>query len=418
MRPLGVGLSLHAEAEFLEWVRPIIEGEADYFEVAPEMLLRPGAHGFEPNAYFDVFAALKRRSGRPFVAHALAFSLGSDPDDPFEGPRFERWLEGLRTCHEVFQFRWFSDHLGWVFADGWNPVLPLPLPMTVQAAERVAARLMRIAAIVPRTAFENGADAFRLGPPGLEAAFWNTIMHRSRGHMLLDLHNLYTESVNLGCDPEGVLRGIDLSRVLQIHLSGGSLSDGDWMPSGRRFRLDSHDHAVPEEVWRLYESVLPHCHGLEGVVVERLDGTVRSRDDVLLLRDEIRRARALLKARRPAPARSPSPSPPLPVGDHLTRLQHHLVHRIADSDSFDRLDFGRFPELGHVDAEGYRLTTLIVRKLRFERLCSAHGGVARAFATNPRALLDSYERFVREVPPTGLFPSDDARAWQAWQSAP
>ncbi len=418
MGPLGVGFSLHADADFLEVTRPLIEEEADYFEVAPEMLWRPGGDPLEPNDFFDLFLNLKRRSGRPFTAHGLAFSLGSDPSERCEQVRFDRWLRGLDLCHAAFDFRWFSDHLGWVFAEGLNPVFPLPLPMTAEAVERVVARLDRIAEIVPVVAFENGADAFRLGPPGLEAPFWNAITGHAGAQMLLDLHNLYTESVNLGFDPEEVLRQLDLSRVIQIHLSGGSLSDGDWMHSGRQFRLDSHDNAVPEDVWRLYESVLPHCHGLRGVVVERLNGTVHSAEDVDELRQEMGRARALLQARDLAAPRSLGPSSPLPAGGSLSGLQRHLVRHIADSDSFPNLDLRAYPELRHVDPEGYRLTTLIVRKLRFERLCLAHGDVARAFETEPAALLDLYERFAHDVPPHAVFPSDDARAWQDWRASP
>ncbi|HGY92478.1 MAG TPA: DUF692 family protein [Planctomycetes bacterium] len=418
MSLLGVGFSLHADREFLELTGPIIEEDADYFEVAPETLWRSGADDFEPNDYFDLFLGLKRRSGRPFTAHGLAFSLGSDPSESTEATRFERWLSGLASCHAAFEFEWFSDHLGWAFADGLNSVFPLPLPMTEEAVRRVAVRLDHIARIVPRVAFENGADAFRLGPPGLEASFWNGIMRHSGARMLLDLHNLYTESVNLGFDPENVLRGLDLSRVIQIHLSGGSESDPDWMLSGRRFRLDSHDNEIPEEVWCLFESVLPHCHGLRGVVVERLNGTVHSAEDVDGLRREIRRARDLLEARDLAAPRPPRPALPLPTGGGLSALQRHLIRHVPDSDSFPLLDVATFPELRHVDPEGYRLTTLIVRKLRFERLCLAHGEVARAFEAEPEALLELYGRFVRQVPPTAIFPSDDAQAWQAWRFAP
>mgnify|MGYP006212857781 CR=1 FL=1 len=158
---LGIGFSLHGDGEFLELTRPLIEGDADYFEVAPEALWRRSADGIEPNAYFELFAELKRRSGRPFVAHALQFSLGTDPSDPGETERLALWMEGLATCHETFEFEWFSDHLGFMYANGINRVFPLPLPMTEEAVRRVGERLRAIGEVVPVTAFENGADAFR-----------------------------------------------------------------------------------------------------------------------------------------------------------------------------------------------------------------------------------------------------------------
>ena len=38
--PLGVGVPLHADLEYLEDCREILEDDADYFEVNPETLWR------------------------------------------------------------------------------------------------------------------------------------------------------------------------------------------------------------------------------------------------------------------------------------------------------------------------------------------------------------------------------------------
>ena len=80
--------------------------------------------------------------------------------------------------------------------------------------------------------------------------------------------------------------------MIQIHLSGGSESDADWMSSGRVFRLDSHDGAVPDGVWKLFEHVLPRCRNVRGVVVERLNGTFAA-EDLPDLREEVLRAKKL-----------------------------------------------------------------------------------------------------------------------------
>ncbi|MEZ6195323.1 MAG: DUF692 family protein [Planctomycetota bacterium] len=419
---LGVGFSLHAEVEFLELTRSIVEDEVDYYEVAPEFLWRPRREGgIEPNRYFELFAELKRRSGRPFVAHGLAFSLGSDGEEDGERERFALWCEGLRFCHAAFDFAWFSDHLGWVNAAGRNPVFPLPLPFTREAVERVATRLRAIAGIIPTVAFENPGGFARLGPTELQAPFWNAIARAADGRLMLDLHNLHTEGLNLGFDPREVLASLDLGRVVQIHLSGGSESDPRWLASGRTMRLDSHDDGIPEEVWTLLEEVLPHCHGLRGVLVERLNGTL-AEDDVPALRDEVRRARSILAARRPAPPRERKADAPLPEGGGLSALQRAVAERIADSDAFDDLLRAELPEaareaLSHLDAEGYRLTSLIVRKLRFERMCLVDTAFAERFETEPEATIEDWEAFVREVPHRAVFPHEDAQAYHRWRAA-
>ena len=112
--------------------------------------------------------------------------------------------------------------------------------------------------------------------------------------MLLDLHNVFTMAVNLGLNAAAYLDRVNLERVIEIHLSGGARSDPAWLPDGRTLRLDSHDHAVPEEVWTMYESVAPRCSNLRGVIVERMEGTVGPRD-VEVLRGELRRAREVVR---------------------------------------------------------------------------------------------------------------------------
>jgi uncharacterized protein (UPF0276 family) len=59
-------------------------------------------------------------------------------------------------------------------------------------------------------------------------------------------------------------------------------------------RLDSHDTAVPEEVWKLAETWVPRCRNLRALTLERMEGTVEQ-DDVPLLREELARARKLVE---------------------------------------------------------------------------------------------------------------------------
>ena len=58
-------------------------------------------------------------------------------------------------------------------------------------------------------------------------------------------------------------------------------------------RLDSHDCAVPEEVWSLLDTTVPRCENLRGVTLERMEGTVEP-DDVAVLAAELRRVREVI----------------------------------------------------------------------------------------------------------------------------
>ena len=287
---LGVGFPLHADDDFLSLAREIIEDDADWFEVSPETLWREEGGALVPNGFHATFREIRARSGKPFVAHGLAFSLGT----PLEGDeaRTDAWLARLRADHRSFDFAWLSDHLGYTISDGLEGVLPLPLPSTPDAVAAVAVRMRRLASVVPTVAFENPVTYFAGADPAGEPDFLNAIARAAPCSMLLDLHNVHCQAVNLGIDPEDYVDRLDLDRVVELHVSGGRESEASWLPSRRVFRLDSHDGPVPEVVWSLLERVLPRCRNARGLVVERLNGTVDA-TSLEALRDEVRRAKDL-----------------------------------------------------------------------------------------------------------------------------
>jgi len=294
---LGVGFVLHPDGDYLAICRQIIEEEADFFEVSPETLWRvDGAGNLVASPWVEVFDEFKRRSEKPFVAHGLGLSPGTATDDAREQQRLARWLTRIREDHARFGFLWYTEHLGWVNAEGQMAVLPLPLPPTDESVHVVASRLALLKPIVPTVGFENQVSYFAFGDVREEPAFWNRICAAGDCRLLLDLHNAYTVCLNFGVPLDEYLGAIDLDRVIEIHLSGGSESEPGWLPSRRVMRLDTHDGPVPEEVWRAFEWVRPRCPNLAGVVVERLNGTM-SPDDALLVRAEVRRAREIFSRR-------------------------------------------------------------------------------------------------------------------------
>jgi uncharacterized protein len=290
---LGVGFPLHADVEFLELVRPIVEEDADFFEIAPETTWRPEGGQLVRNGFHRHFEEIVARTGKPVVGHGLAFSLAT----PLAGDeaRTDAWLARLRDDFDTFQFEWLSDHLGFSNAGGRWATLPLPLPYTDETVAAVAARMRRLAEVVPTVAFENNVAYFALSDPRDEPRFLNSIVEAADCRLVLDLHNAWTQCRNLGTDADAYVAGLDLARVIEIHVSGGSDSEPSWLPSRRTFRLDSHDGPVPEPVWTLLEKTLPRCRGVRGLVVERMNGSVTA-DDLPALRDEVRRAKELWKA--------------------------------------------------------------------------------------------------------------------------
>ncbi len=84
--------------------------------------------------------------------------------------------------------------------------------------------------------------------------------------MLLDLHNLYCQVCNFQISAEVLLGLYPLHRVRELHISGGSWSQG----TRARIRRDTHDEAVPEAVFELLALVLERCPQVEAVIFERL----------------------------------------------------------------------------------------------------------------------------------------------------
>jgi uncharacterized protein (UPF0276 family) len=291
---IPVGFALQPDPEFLERCERVI-GRADYWEVAPETLWRRRGDGrLEANGFHRHFAQLARRD-RFFVAHGVGLSLGTVA--AADARRRRAWLERVRADHATFGFRWYTDHLGASSVDGLAMTLPLPLPMTAEAARVVRRRLASMQRVVGDVGVENNVAYFVLGDPLDESRFLMDCV-RARGcHLLLDLHNVYTMAHNFDFDPAEYLRRLDLAKVIEIHVSGGGESPPAWLPSGRVMRLDSHDGAVPELVWRMLEAVAPRCPNLRGVTLERMEGTVADGDE-LLLAGELERLRAIVQRRR------------------------------------------------------------------------------------------------------------------------
>jgi hypothetical protein len=66
-----------------------------------------------------------------------------------------------------------------------------------------------------------------------------------------------------------------------------------------------------------------------------------------------------------------------------------------------------------IDRDGFVLTSLLVRKLRFERLCRGDRAFERTFESDPRDTTEAFRAYDTARPPTSPFPSAEARAWNA-----
>jgi uncharacterized protein (UPF0276 family) len=83
-----------------------------------------------------------------------------------------------------------------------------------------------------------------------EGEFLAELTRRTGCGILFDVENLYVNARNLGVDAEAFIMAIPAEAVEEYHLAGFSVRDG--------CLVDTHDHPVYPEVWKLYEFALQH----------------------------------------------------------------------------------------------------------------------------------------------------------------
>ena len=67
-----------------------------------------------------------------------------------------------------------------------------------------------------------------------------------------------------------------------------------------------------------------------------------------------------------------------------------------------------------MDAERFLLSSLLVRKLRFERICRGDKSMEEWFERAPARFTEVFRAYNREVPPTEYFPRQEALAFRGY----
>jgi uncharacterized protein (UPF0276 family) len=194
-----------------------------------------------------------------------------------------------RLVGEVEPESW-SEHLAFVRAGGielGHLAAPSRTALTAEATAEQLELAVRYVGSYP--CVENVATP--VDPPGSdcsEATWLQKVLDASPANLLLDLHNLYTNGMNLGFDSKAALMAIPAARIRAIHIAGGV----DVQVSGGSVRrVDDHLHDVPDAVYDLLELVGEHVPTPIDVVLER-DGVFPRFEQLLAQIERARVARA------------------------------------------------------------------------------------------------------------------------------
>lgn len=188
------------------------------------------------------------RRDYPVSLHGVGLALGSvEPLDRIHVAR-------VAAAVHRFEPAEVSEHACWGRVDGLHFNDLLPLPFTDEAVLQLAARVRQLQdALGRRILVENVSQYVKFRHSTLpEGVFLAAVAAESACGLLLDVNNLYVNSVNVGFDPVATIDAIPVGAVGEIHLAGHQRRDVE----GRTLLLDDHGSRVCEAVWDLYDHAL------------------------------------------------------------------------------------------------------------------------------------------------------------------
>jgi len=205
----------------------------DFLEVAPENWIGVGGKLGRDFRYFT--------ERYPFVAHGLSLSIGSP------APLDETFLQRLRRLLDEHGFRCYTEHLSYCSDDGHLYDL-MPIPFTEEAVHYVAARIRRVQDILERRiAMENVSYYAAPGKEMEEIEFLNAVLAEADCDLLLDVNNIYVNSINHRYDAEAFLKALPAERIVYLHIAGHYDEAED-------LKVDTHGAPVVDPVWSLLET--------------------------------------------------------------------------------------------------------------------------------------------------------------------
>ncbi len=208
------------------------QGAVDFLEVAPENWIGVGGR------FGKQFRRMAERY--PVVLHGLSLDIGG-PD-----PLDTDLVASVRQLMGDINVPLYSEHLTYCAAEGHLYDL-LPIPFTQEAVAYVAGRVKQVQDIIGAPiALENASYYAQPHRELSESEFINAVVAESGCELLLDVNNIYVNSINHGYDPIVFLDSLPLERVRYIHVAGHYDEADD-------LKVDTHGADVIDPVWELLD---------------------------------------------------------------------------------------------------------------------------------------------------------------------
>ena len=242
----GAGLGLRREK--LDEMLVSDLSPVDFMEVAPENWINVGgSFGKKFRQFTEKF---------DFVCHGLSLSIGSP------APLDEDFVKDVGAFIKTHDIKHYSEHLTYCSDDGHLYDL-LPIPFSEEAVHYVAERIRRVQDILQQEISMENASYYTPAPGKEmeEIEFINAVLEEANCGLLLDVNNIYVNSVNHCYDPIDFLKQLPAERIRYAHIAGHYNEDKDLI-------VDTHGADVIDPVWDILHKAYQHF-GVFPTLLER-----------------------------------------------------------------------------------------------------------------------------------------------------
>jgi uncharacterized protein (UPF0276 family) len=222
-------------------------GCLDFMEVAPENWIGIGGRLAKQFRYFS--------ERYPIFLHGLSLNIGG------EAPLDIELVKSIKQFMAEHQCPLYSEHLTYCGDQGQLYDL-MPIPFTEESVRYVAERVKQVQDILEqRIVLENASYYFTPTTEMSESEFISAVLQEADCDLLLDVNNIYVNSINHSYDPVGFLLSLPLARTRYIHVAGHYVEAED-------LRVDTHGAEVIDPVWQLLDLAYQQC-GAVPTLLER-----------------------------------------------------------------------------------------------------------------------------------------------------
>ncbi|WP_440994083.1 HvfB family MNIO-type RiPP peptide maturase [Cysteiniphilum litorale] len=241
----AIGLGLRQE--FFDALLQNPQG-VDFIEIAPENWIGIGGR--------RAHLLKKYREQFPIILHGLSLSIGG------VSPLNIDFIKRIKAFMREHQITIYSEHLSYCSDQQGYLYDLLPLPFSEEMVKHVTTRIEQVQDILEcPLILENASYYAAPGQILSEIDFIQAVVSESGCQLLLDVNNVYVNSVNHGYDPQQFIKQISSDKIDYIHVAG------HWQKSPELI-IDTHGEDVIDPVWQL----LCYCyqtHGFFPTLLER-----------------------------------------------------------------------------------------------------------------------------------------------------